>query len=162
LLRESSFSYAGHSIIRMAALLTRSLLSSFPIYGGHRPQWANAITQSLLTQISQQLPRSSNATTNNAGPSINAQKSLQPPRYRRVRELGLVCQPRVESYVRPQAPGSSQVGKSVKNAQNRPQICNFFAQKYAIRHKGVTRCNVMSHEVTRNVTRLREHSKGRS
>ena len=39
----------------------------------------NAITQSLLTQISQQLPGSSNATTSNASPSINAQNPFRPP-----------------------------------------------------------------------------------
>jgi hypothetical protein len=39
----------------------------------------NAITQSLLTQISQQLPVSSNATTSNASPLINAQHPFSPP-----------------------------------------------------------------------------------
>ncbi|KAF8492557.1 hypothetical protein F5888DRAFT_1575113, partial [Russula emetica] len=39
----------------------------------------NAITQSLLTQISQQLPGSSNATTSNASLSINAQDPFSPP-----------------------------------------------------------------------------------
>ena len=39
----------------------------------------NAITQSLLTQISQQLPGSSNATTSNAIPSVSTQDPFSPP-----------------------------------------------------------------------------------
>ena len=39
----------------------------------------NAITQSLLTQISQQLPGSPNVNTSNAGPSVNAQDPFSPP-----------------------------------------------------------------------------------
>ena len=39
----------------------------------------NAITQSLLAQISQQLPGSSNPTTSNPRPSINVQDPFSPP-----------------------------------------------------------------------------------
>jgi hypothetical protein len=88
-LRESSFSYAGYSIIRMATYLPAPCFHFRPVFSHLRwplsfpsasglQRGPNAITQSLLAQISQQLPESSNATTSNASPSINAQDPFSP------------------------------------------------------------------------------------
>jgi hypothetical protein len=88
-LRESSFSYAGYSIIRIAAylpapcfqtgLFASTVATFISISYQSLQQDPNAITQSLLTQISQQLPGSSNATTSDASPSINTQGPFSPP-----------------------------------------------------------------------------------
>jgi hypothetical protein len=91
------------------SLLTRSLPSdrSFRIYGGHfhfhklsestaRPQchhpippYPNISTTSWILKCYHKQRKSINQSP----------RTLQPPRCRRVRELGLVCQPRVESHV---------------------------------------------------------------
>ena len=91
--------------------LTRSLLSdrSFRIYGRHfhfhklsestaRPQchhpippYPNIPTASWILKYYHKQRKSIS----------QCPRSLQTPRYRRVRELGLVCQPRLESDVRP-------------------------------------------------------------
>jgi hypothetical protein len=88
-LRESSFSYAAYSIIGMAAhlpatcfqtgLFASTVATFISISYQSLQQDPNAITQSLLTQISQQLPGSSNTTTSNTSPSINAQDPFSPP-----------------------------------------------------------------------------------
>jgi len=88
-LRESSFSYAGYTVIRMAAYLPNlcfqtglfaSTVATFISISYQSLQRdPNAITQSLLTQLSQQLPGSSNATTTSPSPSINAQDPFAPP-----------------------------------------------------------------------------------
>ena len=112
-LTESLFSYAGYSIFNYndGCVLTLSFLSdwSFRIYRGHfhfhkpsestaRPT-GNAVTQSLHAQISQQLPGSPHAITSKRKSISPCSGFLNLP-YRCFRELGLVCQSRVESHVR--------------------------------------------------------------
>ncbi len=88
-LRESSFSYAGYLTVRMGAclpapcfqtgLFASTVATFISISYQTLQQDPNAVTQSLLTQISQQLPGSPNGTTSNANPSVNARNPFSPP-----------------------------------------------------------------------------------
>ena len=92
-------------------LLTCSLLSDRPfrIHGGHvylhklsdstaRPQCRHPIPPHPNIPTASWIPKWYHKQCESIG---QCPKSVQPPRYSRVRELCLVCQPRVESHMRP-------------------------------------------------------------